>query len=63
MGEPLAAQVDHLVTKQRVADLLELFIRDLGGLQAADFGTHGGGQRAHLYVPVGAAWLSNFPVG
>src|SRR5580658_4799869 len=50
--EPLAAKIDHLVTEQRVADFLELGVRDLRRLQVADFGAHGGTQGAHLDMPV-----------
>ena len=50
--EPLAPQIDHLVTEQRVADLLELRVRDFRRLQAADFRAHGGGQGTYLDMPV-----------
>ncbi len=63
VGEPLIAQVDHLVAKQRVANFRKLRVRHFGGLHAADFGPHGSCQRTHLNMLVRGRVVVEFSVG
>src|SRR5665213_1435130 len=49
--EPLAPKINHLVTKQCVADFLELRVANFPSLQVTNFGAHGGTQGAHLDMP------------